>query len=184
VIVWRLLFLCSALMLAAALLLRGWFGKRGLVQFGGRACQPDPERWRAWAGDALPEKMGAETLGRELRRIALKHWAERDPKAARGREAARRFGLAVPPLTLVVLVFALVLAKLPLFGALSLALGATALSAAIGLLSVGSELRAVARATGEVREKRIFRRADDEEAVIACAQAAVWMAALPPILGK
>lgn len=183
-IAWRLLFLCSALILAAALLLRGWFGKRGFIQSGGRICQPDPERWRDWSGEALPGQNNAETLGRELRRIALIHWAERDPKAARAREAARRFGLAVPPLTLMVLVFAVVLAKLPLFGALTIALGAIALSAAIGLLSIGAELRAVAKTAGELRGKRVFRRVDDEEALIACAQAAVWMNALPPILGK
>jgi hypothetical protein len=184
VILWRLLFFCSALMLAAALLLRGWFGKRGLIQFGGRTCQPDPERWQNWSGESLPEKSDAGTLGRELRRVALQRWSDLDPKAARAREAARRFGLAVPPLTIVVLVFAVMLAKLPLFGALAIGLGSTSLSAAMGLLSIGPELRAVARAAGELRGLRIFRRADDEEAVIACAQAAVWMAALPPILGK
>lgn len=183
-IVWRLLFLCSALILAAALLLRGWFGKRGLIQAGGRTCTADAERWQSWAGEPLPGQNDAETLGRELRRLALKRWAECDPKAARAREAARRFGLAVPPLTLVVLVFAVVLAKLPLFGALTIALGAIALSAAIGLLSIGAELRAVAKTTGELRKKRIFRRVDDEEAIIACARASVWMSALPPILGK
>jgi len=128
--------------------------------------------------------MDAGTLGRELRRVALVQWNEHDPKAARAREAARRFGLAVPPLTLVVLVFAMALAKLPLFGALAIVLGAIALSAVFGLLSIGTELRAVARAAGKMRGQRIFRRADDEEAVIACAQASVWMAALPPILGK
>jgi hypothetical protein len=184
VIVWRLLFFCSALMLAAALLLRGWFGKRGLIQFGGQTCQPDSERWQSWSGESLPEKRDAGSLGQELRRLALQRWSDLDPKAARSREAARRFGLAVPPLTIVVLVFAVMLAKLPLFGALAIALGAIALSAAVGLLSIGLELRAVAHATGEMRCLRIFRRADDEEAVIACAQAAVWMNALPPILGK
>lgn len=183
-ILWRLLFLCSALLLAAALLLRGWFGKRGFVQFGGRTCEANPERWQSWTGETVSAKSDAETLGRELRRVALKRWSARDPKAARAREAARRFGFAVPPLTLVTLVFAVMLAKLPLFGALAIALGTIALSAAMGMLSIGSELRAVAHAAGELRGLRVFRRVDDEEAVIACAQAAVWMAALPPILGK
>jgi len=171
-------------MLAAALLLRGWFGKRGFVQFGVRTCEANPERWKSWAGEPLPKNSDAETLGRELRRVALKRWSTRDPKAARAREAARRFGFAVPPLTIVTLVFAVMLAKLPLFGALAIGLGAIALSAAMGLLSIGAELRAVAHAAGELRGLRIFRRVDDEEAVIACAQAAVWMAALPLILGK
>ena len=171
-------------MLAAALLLRGWFGKREFAHFGGRTCEADPERWQSWAGEKPPGKNDAVTLGRELRRVAMRRWSDQDPKAARAREAARRFGFAVPPLTIVVLVFAMVSMKLPLFGALAIALGAIALSAAVGLLSIGVELRAVARAVGEVRGLRIFRRTDDEEAVIACAQAAVWMAALPPILGK
>lgn len=184
VILWRFLFLCSALMLAAALLLRGWFGKRGFAQIGERTCTADPSRWQNWTGESLPEKSDAAALGKALRRVALNRWKQDDPKAARAREAARRFGVAVPPLTLVVLVFAVTLAKLPLFGALTIALGATALSAGIGLLSIGSELRAVGRVVGELRGLRIFRRADDEEAVIACAQAAVWMSALPPILGK
>jgi len=109
-------------------------------------------------------------------------WQQEDRIAARSREAAKRFGLAVPPLTLVILVFAVVLAKLPLFGALAIGLGMTALAVLAGLLSIGAELQAVARFAREVRGRHVFARLEDERAVIACAEATVWLETLPPIL--
>jgi hypothetical protein len=182
VIVWRFLFLISALLLVAAVLARGWFGKRVLAADGARPCRANPERWRELTGAESPGEATAEIYGRQLWRAAMMQWRRDDRRAARAREAAKRFGLAVPPLTLVTLVFAVALAKLPLFGALAIALGMTALAALVGLLSIGLELQAVARFAREVRERHAFARADDERAAIACAEATVWMEALPPML--
>lgn len=179
---WRFLFLFSALALAAAILARGWFGKRVLAAEGSRPCRANPARWREMMGEESPGEATAEVCGKRLWLAAMTCWKRDDPRAARAREAARRFGLAVPPLTLVVLAFAVALAKLPLFGALAIALGMTALSACVGLLSIGAELRAVARYAREVRELHAFARLEEEESAIACAQAEAWMQALPPIL--
>ena len=61
-------------------------------------------------------------------------------------------------------------------------LGATALSAALGLLSLPPELSAITRAAAKLRKKKSFPRQDDEDAVIRCAMAHAWDAALPPIM--
>jgi len=182
VIVWRFLFLISALLLAAAVLARGWFGKRVLAADGARPCRANPERWRELAGGESPGEATAEIYGRLLWQAALARWRREDPRAARAREAAKRFGLAVPPLTLVILVFAVALAKLPLFGALAIALGMTALATLAGLVSIGSELAAVARFAREVRARHAFARLEDEHAAVACAEATVWLETLPPVL--
>jgi len=182
VIVWRLLFLISALLLAAALMARGWFGKRVLAAEGARPCRANPARWRELIAGESPGEIPAEGYGRLVWQAAMVRWKQEDRMAARSREAAKRFGLAVPPLTLVILVFAVALAKLPLFGALAIGLGMTALAVLVGLLSIGAELQAVARFAREVRGRHVFARLEDERAVIACAEATVWLETLPPIL--
>jgi hypothetical protein len=90
--------------------------------------------------------------------------------------------MAVPPLTIAVVLFALIAARIPIPGAIAIFLASTALSSAMGILSIGAELRAVALFSKRVRESRVFSRQDDEEAVLRCAVAEVWLDSLPPIL--
>lgn len=180
----RILFLFSALALAAAILAKGWFGKRVQTAHRARHCQPDATRWKEALGEDAPLHAGEVSvveLGQALRKAALTHWEQDDPIASRARNAARRFGLAVPPLTILVAIFAVIMLRIQVFPALAIILAATALACAVGLLSIGSELRAVARVSRIIRERRVFRRSDDEDAVIECAAAEVWMKALPPI---
>lgn len=90
--------------------------------------------------------------------------------------------MAVPPLTIAVVLFALIAARIPISGGIAIFLASTALSSVLGILSIGAELRAVATLSGRLRERRIFSRQDDEEAVLRCAVAEVWLDSLPPIL--
>ncbi|MGC4017316.1 MAG: hypothetical protein QM755_22800 [Luteolibacter sp.] len=181
----RLLFLISALLIVAAVLARGWYGKRIIAGYGGRRCRVNAGSWQSLFGEevkAPAKEPSAAECGRALREAALVQWEKENPAAFRGREAARRFGLGVPPFTLVVVVFAVAVAKLAMFAAVAVVFAATALAVMFGLASLGTELRAVAATTKLARSRHVFPLQEDEEAAIACARAEVWMHTLPPIL--
>lgn len=194
---WRLLLILSIIPIAIALLARWWFGIRVLAAHGRRACRCDPNRWEPVLGSPL--KISSPTtnpatgtppndpttsaeFGRQLRLAALAQWRLREPKLAAARESSRRFGLAVPPLSAMVAVFAAVLAKIPMLGAIIIFLLATALAAVFGLLSLGTELRAIAITAKTLRASRLFPRSDDEDAVVECAIAHAWLETVPPVL--
>lgn len=183
---WRLLLLFSALTIAAALIARWWFGMRVLADEGTRPCRCDLATWLPVADDTAvihrAEESAAE-FGRQLRIKALAEWLARDPKAAAARENSRRFGMAVPPLSGIIAVFAVLVAKIPIIGGFSVVLAATALASALGVLSMAPELAAINRAAKKLREAKSFPRRDDEDAVIRCAVAHTWKETLPPILG-
>ncbi|MEI7957186.1 MAG: hypothetical protein WCJ66_18640, partial [Verrucomicrobiota bacterium] len=109
-------------------------------------------------------------------------WQRDDPKRAAARESSRRFGLAVPPFSAMVAVFAMILAKIPVVGAIAIFIAATALATAFGLLTLGEELRAISRVARALRESRAFIRSDDEDAVIQAAIARAWFETLPRVL--
>ncbi|MDP3851853.1 MAG: hypothetical protein Q8Q59_15220 [Luteolibacter sp.] len=181
----RLLLFVSLFPIAIALIARWWFGVRILAMEGKRPCRCDLASWLPAPGDDAiihRAEQSAGEFGRQLRLKALAAWKAHDPKAAAARENTRRFGLAVPPLTGVVAVFAVLVKKIPVMGAVAVLLAATALSAALGLLSLAPELAAITRAARKTRETKGFPRQEDEEAVIRCAIAHAWDAALPPIL--
>jgi hypothetical protein len=181
----RFILILSILPIAAAMLARWWFGLRVLANEGRRTCRCDLASWMPAPGDAAvihrAEKSAAE-FGAELRTKALAEWFEKDPKAATARENNRRFGLAVPPLSAVIAVFALLAGRTPVMGAIAILFAATALAAVFGLLSLPPELRAIARHARGVRKGRNFPASDDEATVIRCAVAHAWSESLPPIL--
>lgn len=181
----RLLLFLSLFPLAIALLARWWFGVRVLAGDGKLPCRCDLTRWLPSPGDAAVVHRAEESageFGRQLRLKALAEWQQRDPKSATAREKTRRFGTAVPPLSGIVAVFAVLVGKVPVMGAVAILLAATALAATLGLLALAPELSAIARTARKVREQKNFPRSDEEDAVIRCAIAHAWDAALPPML--
>lgn len=180
---WRILFFFSIVPIIASTLARWWFAKRVLISEGIRACTCDPRRWESHLGLApIGNRASALEFAVELRKAALMQWKERDPKAASNRENARRFGKAVPPFSLLVAVFALIIAKIPVMGAVAILLASTAISAALGLLTLGPELRAIAITSRRLRDAHLFPRREDEEAVVKTAVAKAWEESIPPIL--
>ncbi len=182
---WRLLFLFSAVLIAAVLIARWWFGMRVLLTDGKRVCRCDLGKWMPTQDDTAVIHRAEETageFGRQLRLKALEEWKDLDPKRAASRESSRRFGMAVPPLSGVVALMAVLVAKIPIFGALAAFLAATSLSAILGVMSLAPELQAIMAASRKLRENKIFPNRDDEEAVIRCAIAHAWKDALPPVL--
>lgn len=184
---WRLLILASILPITAALFSRWMFGLRVLAEIGDRPCRCDLDSWLPAPGDTAvihrAEESAAE-FGRQLRLKALAEWREHDPKAAMARENSRRFGIAVPPFSGIVSLLAVIVAKIPMIGAITVVLAATALSSAVGLLALPPELKAIARTARKSREANSFPHRDDEDAVIRCAVAYAWKEALPPILSS
>jgi hypothetical protein len=182
---WKLLLMFSGVAIAASLIARWWFGVRVLNQEGGRPCRCDLGKWLPPPSDeALTHRAeeSAAEFGNQLRLKALAEWRERNPKAAGSRESARRFGLAVPPLSGIVAFMAAIIAKIPIIGAISVLLAATALAAVLGILSLAPELQAIMHSARKLRENKSFPRRDEEDAVIQCAIAHAWKASLPPIL--
>ena len=181
----RVILFISLFPIAIALAARWWFGMRILAGEGGRACRCDLKRWLPTPGDEAVvhrAEASAETFGSQLRIKALAEWSESDPKAAASRENTRRFGLAVPPFSGIIAVFAVLVGKVPVMGAIAILLGATALAAVMGLLTLPAELAAINRTARKARENGHFPSRDDEDAVIRCASAHAWDLALPPIL--
>lgn len=182
---WRLLLIGSALAIAAVLIARWWFGMRVLRSEGPRPCRCDLDRWFPPSADTAvvhrAEGTAAE-FGEQLRLKALAEWLSENPKAARSRENSRRFGMAVPPLSGIIAIFAVVVGKIPIIGSFAAVLAATALASVFGILSLAPELQAINRAAKKLREGGGFNRRDDEDAVIRCAVAHAWKNTLPPIL--
>ena len=179
---YRLILLVSLVPLVFAVVARWWCGVRVLSSEGRRVCRITAAGHGAWLARWPDGSASAAELGGALRDDALTAWRSEDPRAAGARGRSLRFGTAVPPLSVVIAVFALLVGKIPVAGALAIPVGATALAAAFGLLSLPAELRAVARAARGLRESRMIRNDEDEEAVIRCAAAHVWEATLPPVL--
>ena len=182
---WRLLFIFSALPIVAALVVRWYFGLRILNDEGKRPCRCDLATWMPLQEDTAVihrAEESASEFGRQLRLKALAEWLEQDPKSATARENSRRFGMAVPPLSGVIAVFAVLVAKIPIMGGISCLLAATALASALGVLSLAPEIGAITRAAQKLRAAKSFPRRDDEDAVIRCAVAHAWKETMPPIL--
>jgi hypothetical protein len=181
----RLLLMISLLPIAAALIARWWFGLRVLADEGKQNCRCDLAQWMPAPGDTAvmirAEKSAAE-FGHELRLKALAEWRDQDPKAAAAREGTRRFGRAVPPLSVMVAVFALVVGKIPLAGVFAIVACACAVAAVFGMLTLPHELQAITRSAHNMRRQKSFPKQDDEEAVIRCAIAHAWDETVPPVL--
>lgn len=181
----RLIVFFSLFPIAIALAARWWFGMRVLATDGGRACRCDLGRWLPMPGDQAVVHRAEESaveFGRQLRIKALAEWKNQDGKAAKSRGNSLRFGTAVPPLSGIVAVMAILVGKVPFVGAFAILLAATALAAAIGLLTLPPELAAISRTARRIRGEKQFPNADDEDAVIRCAVAHAWDLSLPPIL--
>lgn len=181
----RLLLFLSLFPIAIALVGRWWFGTRILATEGNRPCRCDLTQWLPAPGDDALVHRAEETaaeFGRQLRLKALADWSSHDSKAAESRENMRRFGLAVPPLSGVVAVFAVFVGKIPVMGGIAVFLAAIALAALLGVLTLPPELGAITRAARKTRDTKGFPRHDEEQAVVRCAMAHAWEAALPPVL--
>lgn len=180
----RLILILSLLPIIIALVARWWFGLRVLASEGKLACRCNLSQWMPPPSDGAimhrAEKSASE-FGHELRLKALADWRSDDAKTAIAREGTRRFGKAVPPLSMMIAVFALLVGKVPLSGAMAIVAAAIAFTAVFGLLSLPTELQAIARAANNIRKQGSFPSRDDEDLIIRCAIAHAWIDSPPAI---
>lgn len=183
--VFRFLLILSLVPIAIALAARWWYGTRVLANEDSRPCRCDLKVWTPPPGDESPVHRADDTageFGRQLRLKALAEWHEQNPKAARSRGNSLRFGLAVPPISAIIAIFAVLVAKIPPIGLIAVPLVATAIAAVFGLFSLPAELAAIARYAGKTRGMKSFPDRDQEDGVIRCAIAHAWDLTLPPVL--
>jgi hypothetical protein len=182
--VFRILILLAALPIIAAFVARWWLGLRVLSKAGRRQCSCDPALWEKAFGaeNPAPSKSGdARVFAETLRKAALDDWKTREPKSAASREGVRRFGMAVPPLSLLVVILGVMVLRIQAHWAIPIFLIAVALSVIFFYLSIAPELNAMLLASRRLRASRAFHRRDDEDAVIAATTALVWKESAPPV---
>lgn len=182
---WRIIFILSVFPVLAAVAAAWWFGSRVLAMWGGTRCRVDAARWRRIFGEdagELGDDMTAAELSREIHRRGIEQWKRDDPRAAASRAGAKSFGVAVPPLAVMVMALGALAGRVPVFGAVAGVLGAVAISAAFLILSVGTELSMILALMRKLQDQRVFFRSDDERAVAECLAAWVWEDSIPPVL--
>lgn len=180
----RLLILLAALPIIVTLVVRWWFGLRLLKSSLEHPCTCNLEKWKQTFGEQqLPVTSSGNSImfAELLRKTALADWRVRDKKAAIAREGTRRFGMAVPPFSAMIVILAVVVGRIPLAYGIAIFLIATAFSAIIAYLSIAPEIQALLITSRRLRESGIFHRRDDEDAVIQAAVALSWKEAAPPI---
>jgi hypothetical protein len=180
----RFLILLAALPIVAAFVGRWWLGLRVLSSIGRRQCSCDLALWEKFFGteNLPPSKSGdARIFAEALRKNALEDWKSREPKAAASREGVRRFGMAVPPFSLMIVILGVIVGRVPAIWAIPVFLLAVAFAVIMSYLSVAPELNAMLLASRRLRSSGAFHRRDDEDAVIAATNALVWKEAAPPV---
>ncbi|MDP4624780.1 MAG: hypothetical protein NWT08_06550 [Akkermansiaceae bacterium] len=180
----RFLVILSALPIITAFLLRWWLGIRILSTTGKRQCSCNLTKWEETFGkDSTPPSASADARvhAEFLHKAALSDWKTREPKAAATREAVRRFGMAVPPLTAMVMILPIIIMKISPLLAIAFFLLAIALAATFAYLGLAPELRAIALTSRRLRDSRIYPRREDEDAVVQATTALAWKQAAPPI---
>jgi len=181
----RFLILLAVLPIIAAFVARWWLGLRVISTAGRRQCSCDLALWEKSFGteNPPPSKSGDALIFAEtLRKASLADWKTREPKAAASRAGVRRFGMAVPPLALMVVVLGAIVKRVPVSFVLPVFLTAIALAIIFSYLSIAPELNAMLIASRRLRASGAFHRRDDEDAVIAATKALVWKESTPPIL--
>ncbi len=157
----RLLILLSVLMIGAALVARWWLALRPLAQA---------------IDQSHNDAVTASRRGEELLQQALVQWQRDDPRSAAVRNAQLRFGMAAPPLSLLIAIFASAVGRIPFVMAMAIPLAATALAVIVGISGLPRELEAVSRyIAGQPADRR-----DDAGARFALAHA--WNRAFPAAL--
>lgn len=168
----------------AAFVMRWWLGMRVLSSAGRRQCLCNLTQWEeVFGADNLPPSKSGDAVifAESLRKNALADWKTREPKAAASREAVRRFGMAVPPLALMIVILGIIVGRVPAIWAIPVFLLAIAFAVIVYILSIAPELNAMLVASRRLRASGVFRRRDDEDAVIAITTALAWKESVPPV---
>ncbi|BDS06438.1 hypothetical protein NT6N_14780 [Oceaniferula spumae] len=128
--------------------------------------------------------VSARSHGESAMKVGLYLLSLRDPKAIARRAWAIRFGHVFPVFTTVVMVFALVVGRVPALWALAIVMTSLALAACAQIFTLTAERQAAELACVVIEKKRTLPRLSDEEAVVAATKAWAWRSILPGILSR
>lgn len=128
--------------------------------------------------------VSARSHGQAVLQVGLYLLSLRDPKALARRRWAIRFGHVFPVFTTIVVIFALIVARLAGLWGFGIIMASCGLAACAQILALIAERRASALAAVVLEKKRIYRRLSDEESVVASARAHAWRSILPGILSR
>ncbi|MDP0489955.1 MAG: hypothetical protein Q7Q71_02750 [Verrucomicrobiota bacterium JB023] len=206
---WKLLIVLGLLPVVVGVLTRNWLGRRffnalGEVKVGSSASTlakrltkgaalklrvDEGKRFQlAESQLLLPVDAGPS---REVRDVAeacllagLAMLARRQPQLPEWRQRALKFSWAFPAFTLLVVIFAFVVAKLPLMPAIAIVVLSIGLGTSAGLVAGWVEWQA-AGMVGKLTEARaIFTREDDRQLILKAMKALAAEKALPGFLSK
>lgn len=182
---WRVLMMVSVVPPVILILLSWWHGSRVLAESGARRCRIDLAKGLPGVDETTGVRRSEETAnlaGMRMWRFAMRDWRSRDPAAYASRQKSKRIASIVPPLTVVIATFAMVVGKLPPVGGIALVAASVAISSVLTILTLGPELRACADVATRLRKARMLPVRDDEDAVIGCLLAHAWRQTPPAVL--
>ena len=125
-----------------------------------------------------------ETHGLAALRAGIFLLAQREPALVAKRDWALRFGHVFPIFTTIVVVFALVVGKLPSMLGLSIVVASLGVATCAQVLALVCERKAATLAIVVLEKKRIFPRLSEEEAVIEAVRAQAWRSIVPGFIAR
>ncbi|MDA1007322.1 MAG: zinc metallopeptidase [Verrucomicrobia bacterium] len=205
---WKILLLVSLLPTVVAVLARKWLCDRvvrpyeghmtsrsgrelaeGLLKAAGRGASISvAEKRKAGVvvdppqlvlSSALAEARDVVSLGKGAALTGQALVAADQPQLMRWRQWVLRFSWAFPVFTAVVLVFAVVVAKLAASWAIVILLGALGLASALSLASVMIEVEGAKLVLDLMERSRVLPRRDEEEEVGLCCRAMAYRQVVP-----
>jgi hypothetical protein len=117
-------------------------------------------------------------------RVGIFLLGQREPSLTAKREWALRFGHVFPIFTVICVIFALAVGKLPVIWGLSIVIGSLGIAACAQALALACELRAATLTAVVLEKKRIFPRLSEEELVTTAVRAQAWRAIVPGLLAR
>ena len=137
---------------------------------------------------SLPAKLTksdtALTNGKAALIVGLYLLSIKQPKLLAQRQWAIRLGYVLPVFVLIIVIFAVVLAKLPMIWILSVIIGSISISCVAQLYVFIADRQAAVLAEIILNKRNIFTRSHEKEAVILSIRAWSWHGIVPGLLAK
>ncbi len=140
-------------------------------------------KWLVLASESA-DGLSARAHGQAALQVGLYLLSLRDPKALARRRWAIRFGHVFPIFSLIVVIFALIAARLAGLWGLGIIMASCGIAVCAQILVLSTERRASALVAVVLEKKHIYPRLSDEESVVASARAHAWRSILPGIFAR
>ena len=140
-------------------------------------------KWLSLPSD-IAGAVSVSAHGQAALKVGLYLLSLRSPKVVARRRWAVRFGYVFPIFTTIVVIFALIVARLHGLWGFGIIMASCGLSACAQLLTLGAERQAAALAAVVLEKKRILPRLSDEEDVVSATNAWAWRSVLPGVLAR